>query len=180
MSTILEKLTPPHRSIYHSYFVVYYVSAYTLYLVFLWGGRYDTFFQSRMAQVCFAILLILLLSNCQHQEAGPISLESSAEQDDAVAQYTLGEKYAGMERTENHKTAVMWFRKSAEQGYAKGQWDPPMCIKSDNGSEFIAKKIQDWLGNGGVKTRYIDPGSPWQNGHNESFNAVFRDGCIDR
>ncbi len=60
------------------------------------------------------------------------------------------------------------------------KWGPPTCIKSDNGPEFIAKKIQDWLGNAGVKTRYIDPGSPWQNGHNESFNAVFRDGCLDR
>ncbi len=60
------------------------------------------------------------------------------------------------------------------------QWGPPVCIKSDNGPEFIAKSIQEWLEKAGVKTRYIDPGSPWQNGHNESFNAVFRDGCLDR
>ena len=60
------------------------------------------------------------------------------------------------------------------------KWGLPVCIKSDNGPEFIAKKIQDWLGKAGVKTKYIDPGSPWQNGHNESFNAVFRDGCLDR
>ena len=60
------------------------------------------------------------------------------------------------------------------------KWGPPVCIKSDNGPEFVAKKIQDWLPKAGVKTRYIDPGSPWQNGHNESFNAVFRDGCLDR
>ena len=56
----------------------------------------------------------------------------------------------------------------------------PACIKSDNGPEFIAKNIQSWLRDTGVKTHYIDPGSPWQNGHNESFNAVFRDGCLDR
>ena len=56
----------------------------------------------------------------------------------------------------------------------------PTCIKSDNGPEFIAKDIQSWLMQVGVKTRYIDPGSPWQNGHNESFNGVFRDGCLDR
>ena len=60
------------------------------------------------------------------------------------------------------------------------KWGPPTCIKSDNGPEFIAKKIQDWLAKAGVKTRYIDPGSPWQNGHNESFNGVFRDGCLNR
>lgn len=60
------------------------------------------------------------------------------------------------------------------------QWGLPTCIKSDNGPEFVAKEIQRWLKETGVKTRYIDPGSPWQNGHNESFNAVFRDGCLDR
>ncbi len=59
-------------------------------------------------------------------------------------------------------------------------WGLPTCIKSDNGPEFIAKNIQNWLKKTGVKTRYIDPGSPWQNGHNESFNSVFRDGCLDR
>lgn len=60
------------------------------------------------------------------------------------------------------------------------KWGSPACIKSDNGPEFIAKNIQEWLVESGVKTRYIDPGSPWQNGHNESFNGVFRDGCLDR
>lgn len=60
------------------------------------------------------------------------------------------------------------------------QWGAPTCIKSDNGPEFVAKKIQDWLKQTGVKTKYIDPGSPWQNGHNESFNSVLRDGCLDR
>ena len=60
------------------------------------------------------------------------------------------------------------------------QWGTPACIKSDNGPEFIAKEIQQWLKRTGVKARYIDPGSPWQNGHNESFNGVFRDGCLDR
>lgn len=60
------------------------------------------------------------------------------------------------------------------------KWGTPTCIKSDNGPEFIAKEIQRWLKISGVNTRYIDPGSPWQNGHNESFNGVFRDGCLDR
>jgi len=56
----------------------------------------------------------------------------------------------------------------------------PGCLKSDNGPEFVSKKIQSWLKKSDVKTRYIDPGSPWQNGHNESFNGIFRDGCLNR
>ena len=56
----------------------------------------------------------------------------------------------------------------------------PACIKSDNGSEFVAKRVQKWLKKQHVNVRYIDPGSPWQNGHNESFNGVFRDGCLNR
>lgn len=61
-----------------------------------------------------------------------------------------------------------------------GQWGLPSHIKSDNGPEFIAQDIQRWLKETGVKTHFIEPGSPWQNGHNESFNAVFRDGCLNR
>ena len=56
----------------------------------------------------------------------------------------------------------------------------PVCLKSDNGPEFIARHVIEWLQTHHVKTRFIDPGSPWQNGHNESFNGVFRDGCLDR
>ena len=56
----------------------------------------------------------------------------------------------------------------------------PQCIKSDNGPEFIACQVTEWLGTHQVKTHFIAPGSPWQNGHNESFNGVFRDGCLDR
>jgi putative transposase len=56
----------------------------------------------------------------------------------------------------------------------------PECIKSDNGPEFVAKRVQQWLKERHVRVRYIDPGSPWQNGHNESFNGVFRDGCLNR
>jgi len=59
-------------------------------------------------------------------------------------------------------------------------WGRPVCIKSDNGPEFVAKEVQDWLKRSGVGTHYIDPGSPWQNGFNESFNGVFRDGCLNR
>jgi len=51
----------------------------------------------------------------------------------------------------------------------------PDHIRSDNGSEFTAKSIREWLPKLGVKTLYIDPGSPWENGYNESFNGRFRD-----
>ena len=56
----------------------------------------------------------------------------------------------------------------------------PGIVKSDNGPEFVAKKVQDWIGERSIGARFIEPGSPWQNGHNESFNAVFRDGCLHR
>ena len=49
----------------------------------------------------------------------------------------------------------------------------PEYIRSDNGSEFTAKAVREWLSNVGVKTLYIEPGSPWENGYNESFNGKF-------
>lgn len=51
----------------------------------------------------------------------------------------------------------------------------PDHIRSDNGSEFTAKSIQAWLSQLGVKALYIMPGSPWENGYNESFNGRLRD-----
>jgi len=59
-------------------------------------------------------------------------------------------------------------------------WGKPLCIKSDNGPEFVAKEIQRWLQQSGIGIHYIDPGSPWQNCYNESFNSIFRDGCLNR
>lgn len=56
----------------------------------------------------------------------------------------------------------------------------PQYIRSDNGPEFIAKIIQQWLKDNGIKTIYIDPGCPWQNGYAESFNSRFRVECLDR
>jgi transposase InsO family protein len=56
----------------------------------------------------------------------------------------------------------------------------PEHIRSDNGSEFIAHILQQWLAQRQVKTLYIEPGSPWQNGHVESFNGSLRDECLDR
>jgi transposase InsO family protein len=51
----------------------------------------------------------------------------------------------------------------------------PEYLRSDNGSEFIAKKLRQWLSSIGVMTTYIEPGSPWENGYCESFNARMRD-----
>lgn len=51
----------------------------------------------------------------------------------------------------------------------------PEYLRSDNGTEFTAKKIRAWLENAGVITAYIEPGSPWENGYCESFNARMRD-----
>ena len=56
---------------------------------------------------------------------------------------------------------------------------PPGHIRSDNGSEFTAKVVRDWLPKVGVKTLYIEPGSPWENGYNESFNGKFRDELLN-
>ena len=56
----------------------------------------------------------------------------------------------------------------------------PEHLRSDNGSEFIAKIVQRWLKANGIKTLYIEPGSPWQNGLVESFHGRFRDECLNR
>ena len=47
----------------------------------------------------------------------------------------------------------------------------PDYIRSDNGSEFTANTVRDWLNRVDVKTLFIEPGSPWENGYNESFNG---------
>ena len=51
----------------------------------------------------------------------------------------------------------------------------PEYIRSDNGPEFVAKSLRNWISAVGAKTAYIVPGSPWENGYCESFNARFRD-----
>ena len=56
----------------------------------------------------------------------------------------------------------------------------PGHIRSDNGPEFTAKAIRKWLNRPGVKTLYIEPGSPWENGYIESFNGKLRDELLDR
>ncbi|MES2496917.1 MAG: IS3 family transposase [Pseudomonadota bacterium] len=56
---------------------------------------------------------------------------------------------------------------------------PPAHIRSDNGPEFIATAVQEWLAKVGVKTLYIAPGSPWENGYCESFNGSLRDELLN-
>jgi transposase InsO family protein len=56
----------------------------------------------------------------------------------------------------------------------------PEHIRSDNGPEFTAKVVRQWLGSVGVKTLFIEPGSPWENGYNESFNGKLRDEVLNR
>ena len=54
----------------------------------------------------------------------------------------------------------------------------PRYLRSDNGPEFVSQAILSWLGSAGIDTALIDPGKPWQNGDNESFNGKFRDECL--
>ena len=51
----------------------------------------------------------------------------------------------------------------------------PEHIRSDNGPEFVARDLRNWLADTGAKTLYIEPGSPWENGYCESFNSKLRD-----
>ncbi len=55
----------------------------------------------------------------------------------------------------------------------------PKYIRSDNGPEFIAYAVQDWLRDNGCDVMYIKPGSPWENPYIESFNGKFRDECLN-
>jgi putative transposase len=56
----------------------------------------------------------------------------------------------------------------------------PELIRSDNGSEFIGKAVNDWLVKSGINPLFIAPGKPWQNGKGESFNGKLRDECLSR
>jgi putative transposase len=56
----------------------------------------------------------------------------------------------------------------------------PDYIRSENGPEFVAKAVQDWIRQRGFKTLYIQPGSPCQNAYSESFNSRFRDELLNR
>jgi transposase InsO family protein len=55
----------------------------------------------------------------------------------------------------------------------------PEHLRSDNGPEFIAQELRQWLGSLGTGTLYIEPGRPWKNGYCESFNGKLRDECLN-
>ena len=55
----------------------------------------------------------------------------------------------------------------------------PEHIRSDNGPEFIAKALRQWIADVGSQTAYIEPGSPWENGYCESFNSKLRDELLN-
>jgi putative transposase len=54
----------------------------------------------------------------------------------------------------------------------------PRFLRSDNGPEFVSKAILEWVTDEGIQTALIDPGKPWQNGADESFNGRLRDECL--
>ena len=56
---------------------------------------------------------------------------------------------------------------------------PPEHLRSDNGAEFTATAVREWLERLDVKTLFIEPGSPWENGYNESFNGKLRDELLN-
>lgn len=56
----------------------------------------------------------------------------------------------------------------------------PAYLRSDNGPEFIATVVKEWLARSGVQTLYIEPGSPWENAYSESFNSRFEDELLNR
>ena len=59
------------------------------------------------------------------------------------------------------------------------QRGPPTYLRSDNGPEFTATAVREWLARVGVTTLFIEPGSPWENGDVESFNGKLRDECLN-
>lgn len=71
----------------------------------------------------------------------------------------------------NHVIEVL-----AELGLARGV---PEHIRSDQGPEFIATTVKDWIRAVGAKTAYIEKSSPWENGHVESFNGQLRDELLN-
>lgn len=78
-----------------------------------------------------------------------------------------------VERRMNHKTVL---DRLAELFVHRGT---PEYIRSDNGSEFVANDLRKWLKKVNVNTAYIEPGSPWENGYIESFNARLRDELLN-
>lgn len=68
---------------------------------------------------------------------------------------------------------------SESQFYHLWFWGVPDYIRSNNGPKFTAKAGRKWLARVGVKTLFIEPGSPWEDGYNESFNGKLRDELLN-
>lgn len=88
------------------------------------------------------------------------------------------------EYTREHLWAIVDTSIKAVQVTAALEWlfstrGAPEYIRSDNGSEFIADVVKGWLATSGVKTIYIEPGSPWQNPYVESFHDKMRRECLN-
>lgn len=60
------------------------------------------------------------------------------------------------------------------------QRGPPENLRSDNGPEFVAQAVRDWLASQAIAATYIEPGSPWENAYSESFNSRLRDELLNR
>ncbi len=78
------------------------------------------------------------------------------------------------DRALKSRDVLEWLQRAIEKHGA------PKYLRSDNGPEFIAKIVQQWLAEAKIQTIYIEPGSPWQNGFVESFHGRFRDECLNR
>jgi putative transposase len=59
-----------------------------------------------------------------------------------------------------------------------GEHGAPTHLRSDNGPEFVSKALLTWMSKAKIETASIEPGKPWQNGADESFNGKFRDECL--
>ena len=69
--------------------------------------------------------------------------------------------------------------RGAESTAETTETGPPDYIRSDNGAEFTATAVREWLDRLDVQTLFIQPGSPWENGYNESFNGKLRDELLN-
>ena len=80
---------------------------------------------------------------------------------------------AGLAARERHRWVLE--KNLPDRGGKLLRHGPPQHLRSDNGPEFTAQLVRRWLARLGVQTLYIEPGSPWENGYNESFNGKLRD-----
>jgi putative transposase len=67
----------------------------------------------------------------------------------------------------------------AHERLSRSERGIPRCLRPDNGPEFIARSLSQWVQEQDLRMVLIEPGKPWQNGANESFNGKFRDECLN-